>query len=257
MLGKDAISVEYAANAQRICDKFNAAFFDRETGWYAKNSQTAQALPLFLGMVPAGMKDKAEKRLLDAIEWNNGHISAGFLGANPVLEYLSLNGHEEVVFSMVSKPVSPGWLHHVIDAYSTMGENLNAKGYGSGHHPYGAHIGFWFFKFLGGIRPDINKPGFQEFIIKPMFVPEMDYVTVKTKSLYGEIVSSWKREGSHIILDVVVPGNTRATLLLPSVLMQVEINGKVLKTGEAGKTGETGKAGIVLEGGVWKIKFKE
>ena len=216
ILGKDDVSAQYAANAKRICDKFNAAFLDRKTGWYAENSQTAQALPLFLNMVPVDMKDKVEKCLLDAIDANDGHISAGFIGANPVLEYLSLAGHDEIVFRMVAQPESPGWLHMVKDFNSTMGENLNAKGYGSGHHPYGAHIGFWLFKYLGGIRPNEQSPGFREFIIEPMFVPEMDHIYVKTQSLYGDIVSSWSRDGQQINLDLVIPWNTRATLLLPS-----------------------------------------
>lgn len=248
ILGKDVVSEQYAANAVRISNKFNAAFLDRETGWYAKNSQTAQALPLFLNMVPADMKNKVEKCLFEAIEWNDGHISAGFIGANPVLEYLSRNGYEEMVFSMVSKSESPGWLHMVTDSNSTMGENLNAKGYGSGHHPYGAHIGFWLYKYLGGIRPMANKPGFQEFCIEPMFVPEMDYVTVKTTSLYGEIVSSWKREGNQINLDVVVPGNTRAMLLLPP--NEMKING----TKTVGNV-KREKVEIMLESGRWKIEI--
>jgi len=115
----------------------------------------------------------------------------------------------------------------VKDANSTMGENLNAAGYGSGHHPYGAHIGFWLFKYLGGIRPDIHKPGFQEFIIEPIFAPEMEHVTVKTKSIYGRIASSWKREENQISLDVVIPGNTRAKVLLPASTTQIIVNGKV------------------------------
>ena len=255
LLGKDALSAQYAANAKRICDKFNAAFLDRETGWYAKNSQTAQALPLFLGMVPTEMKEKVEKCLLEAIEWNDGHISAGFIGANPVLEYLSRNGYMDLVFKMVAQPESPGWLHMVKDANSTMGENLNVKGYGSGHHPYGAHIGFWLFKYLGGILAE--KPGFQEFIIEPAFVREMDYITVKTKSLYGEIVSSWKREGEQINLDLVVPGNTYATLYLPSTVSKLEISADGNEAKTVVNEGVKGdKMRLQLESGSYRVQFK-
>lgn len=254
LLGKDDISAQYAANATRIRDRFNAAFLNRETGWYAERSQTAQALPLFLGMVPDDMTDKVENCLLDAITANDGHISAGFIGANPLLEFLSLNNHDELVYRMVAQPESPGWLYMVIDANSTMGEDLNAK-YGSGHHPYGAHIGFWLYKYLGGIRPDIMNPGYKDFIIEPMFVPEMESVSVKTKSLYGEIVSSWKREGNRIDLELVVPGNTQATLLLPPCKkMEININGKETKTVMAehalGK-----KSKIALKSGTYKLRM--
>ena len=251
ILGKEALSAQYAANARRICDKFNAVFLDRETGWYAENSQTAQALPLLLGMVPADMIDKVEKRLFDAVVANDGHISAGFIGTNPVLEYLSRNGHADMAFKMVAQPESPGWLYMVKDANSTMGENLNAKEYGSGHHPYGAHVGFWLFKYMGGIRPDIQHPGFQEFIIEPLFVLEMDYISVKTQSLYGEIVSSWKRLGNQIDLELVIPGNTRATLLLPSSVMEIEIN---IDGKKIGKVKKGTKTGWTLDSGRYFVK---
>ena len=256
MLGKDDMAEQYATHAARICKKFNDAFLDKSTGWYAKNSQTAQALPLLLGMVPADMKEKAEQCLLDAIVANGGHISAGFIGANPVLEYLSLNGHIDLSYRMVAQPKSPGWLHMVKDANSTMGENLNVEGYGTGHHPYGAHIGFWLFKYMGGIRPDIENPGFQKFIIEPLLTPEMDYISVKTKSLYGEIVSAWKRTENQISLQLVVPGNTQALLLLPPDVLQnkININGKETDT-TAGKITKDGKAEWILESGKYEIKI--
>jgi len=258
LLGKEDLSAQYAAKAKRICDRFNAVFLDRETGWYARNSQTAQVLPLFLGMAPTEMKEKVEKCLLTAITANDGHISAGFIGANPLLEYLSFSGQAELAFKMVAQPESPGWLHMVKDANSTMGENLNAKGYGSGHHPYGAHIGFWLFKYLGGIRPDMNHPGFQQFIIEPMFVPELDYITVKTKSLYGEIVSSWKRTGDQINLDIVVPGNTCANLFLPpSVsLLEISIDGKKTKT-TCKEVMKGEKVKLELESGSYRMILKK
>jgi len=255
ILGKDDVAEQYAANAKRICEKFNDTFLDRSTGWYAVNSQTAQALPLFLGMVPAEMKDKVEKCLLEAIEANNGHISAGFIGANPLLEYLSLNGYADLAFKMIAQPESPGWLHMVKDAYSTMGENLNAKGYGSGHHPYGAHIGFWLFKYMGGIRPDENT-GYRKFIIEPLLLPEMEHISVKTKSLYGEIVSAWKRTGNQIDLELLIPGNTQALLILPPNVLQkkININGKETDI-SGGQITKDGKAGWILESGRYRVRF--
>src|SRR5665647_2316492 len=110
---------------------------------------------------------------------------------------------------------SPGWLQMVKNDKSTLGENLNQKGYGTGHHPFGTHIGSWLFKFLGGIRTDPAYPGFQKFIIAPQFIPDLNWVTTETHSLYGKIVSSWKRENGSISFHVSIPANTSAELLLP------------------------------------------
>lgn len=62
-------------------------------------------------------------------------------------------------YELFSQRESPGWLHMVTNEKSTLGENLNQKGYGTGNHPFGAHIGFYLFKYLGGIRPDTRYPG--------------------------------------------------------------------------------------------------
>ncbi|MDR1098027.1 MAG: family 78 glycoside hydrolase catalytic domain, partial [Tannerella sp.] len=180
MLGKKDIADKYAAHAERIKNTFNDTFLDRETGWYrnvqtptsfSKNdwvpadkketvrSQTSQALPLYLGIVPEDMKKKVCARLLEAIEIYDWHINTGFIGSNPLLEYLSANGYVETAYKMVSMREPSGWLYMVKDEKSTMGECLH--GYpDSWHHPYGATVGFWLLKYLGGIRPDPEHPGF-------------------------------------------------------------------------------------------------
>ena len=202
MLGKNDIAGQYAVNAERIKRRYNTVFLDRETGWYEKKSQTAQALPLWTGMVPDDMKEKVTARLLDAVNYTDGHISAGFIGSIPVLEYLSENGYRDIAFEMVDKREIPGWFYMVKDENSTMGESLNSKNTGSGHHPYGAHIGFWLFKYLGGIRVDKDVPGYKTFIIEPYFPSGMDHLCTTTESLYGKISSSWKRKNREIKLTL-------------------------------------------------------
>lgn len=215
MLNKYAISAEYAKNADRIKNVFNTAFLDTSTGWYKEGSQTAQVLPLYLGMVPQHMVKKVEAKLIEAIENNNNHVSTGFIGVAPFLSYLSQNGFMKKCYEVFSQLDSPGWLQMVANGQSTLGENLNSKGYGTGHHPFGAHIGFWLYKYLGGIRVDPGHPGFQFFIIAPQFMNDLNYMHVETHSLYGKIVSAWKREGTKIDFTITVPGNTSAKLVLP------------------------------------------
>ena len=199
--------------------KFNREFLDYETGIYAENSQTAQALPLALGLVPDEMKEKVRQRLLDAIDMRNGHISAGFIGGNFTMDYLPGNGYFDVAYKMLTQPESPGWLHMVRSSKSTMSESINLNGPGSGHHPYGAYIGFWLYKYLGGIRADEDKPGFREFIIEPGLGSGLEEACTSYHSLYGEIVSAWKKRGGRITLTIRVPANSVAELILPSEMI--------------------------------------
>ena len=217
ILGYDKrLSEHYRELADSIKDKFNREFLDYETGIYAENSQTAQALPLALGLVPDEMKEKVRQRLLNAIDMRNGHISAGFIGGNFTMDYLPGNGYFDVAYKMLTQPESPGWLHMVRSSKSTMSESINLNGPGSGHHPYGAYIGFWLYKYLGGIRADEDKPGFREFIIEPGLGSGLEEACTSYHSLYGEIVSAWKKRGDRITLTIRVPANSVAELILPS-----------------------------------------
>ncbi|WP_196011244.1 alpha-L-rhamnosidase [Alistipes onderdonkii] len=220
ILGYDKrLSEHYRELADSIKDKFNREFLDYETGIYAENSQTAQALPLALGLVPDEMKEKVRQRLLDAIDLRNGHISAGFIGGNFTMDYLPGNGYFDVAYKMLTQPESPGWLHMVRSSKSTMSESINLNGPGSGHHPYGAYIGFWLYKYLGGIRADEDKPGFREFIIEPGLGSGLEEACTSYHSLYGEIVSAWKKRGGRITLTIRVPANSVAELILPSEMI--------------------------------------
>lgn len=227
ILGYDKRLLEhYRELADSIKDKFNREFLDYETGIYAENSQTAQALPLALGLVPDEMEEKVRQRLLDAIDMRNGHISAGFIGGNFTMDYLPGNGYFDVAYKMLTQPESPGWLHMVRSSKSTMSESINLNGPGSGHHPYGAYIGFWLYKYLGGIRADEDKPGFREFIIEPGLGSGLEEACTSYHSLYGEIVSAWKKRGDRITLTIRVPANSVAELILPSEMIGGEPPGE-------------------------------
>ena len=52
ILGKSEDTANYRSLSAAIKDKFNALFLNKETGAYAPDSQTAQAIPLYTGLAP-------------------------------------------------------------------------------------------------------------------------------------------------------------------------------------------------------------
>ena len=78
-------------------------------------------------------------------------------------------------------------------------------------------IGAWLYKGIGGIYPDPNAPGFKNVLLKPNFVTGLDTFTAKHTGPFGEIVSTWKRDGSNVIYTVVIPPNSTGTLQLYNV----------------------------------------
>jgi alpha-L-rhamnosidase len=55
-------------------------------------------------------------------------------------------------------------------------------------------IGGWMYKALAGIKPDLEKPGFENIIVKPYFIAALQHVEAQYDSPRGIIKSAWTRE---------------------------------------------------------------
>ena len=73
----------------------------------------------------------------------------------------------------------------------------------------------WFFAWLAGIQPDTDFPGYERFIVHPQVVGDLTSVSASTETLYGKISVDWKIENNTFQLNVEVPVNTRARIILP------------------------------------------
>ncbi len=82
------------------------------------------------------------------------------------------------------------------------------------NHIMFGEINAWYYKGLGGIFPDEEKPGFKNIIIRPNIVEKLDQFEASHESPYGTIVSSWKRIRGKVIYDLTIPPNSTATLYL-------------------------------------------
>ena len=214
VLNKADEARQFKQRANQLMQLYNQKFL-QPNGWYAPNSQTAQALPLYLALVPEAKIELVTQHLLEAISENNYHTSVGFVGIHPLLAYLSANGELETVYRMVQQEESPGWLHFVKNDKSTLGENLNAAGYGTAHHPFAANIGFWLYQYVAGIQPGRGGAGWQVFTLRPGLETDLTAARAEYSSPYGRIRSEWQRQGSDITYTFEVPVNTTAQLIVP------------------------------------------
>lgn len=207
---------QYRQLADSIGTAFNDRFLDEATGLYQDSSQSAQATPLWLGMVPEEQEAAVFERLVEDIARWDTTITAGFVGAFPMMEELAERGRADLAYAMLMNEDGPGWLYFVEDSTSTLGENLNPEGYGTGHHPYATFIGFWPYRALAGLRPDLEAPGFKRAVIRPAVVDGLDRAAATYDSVRGRFESRWQRNGARLILTVTIPANTTATVHVPA-----------------------------------------
>ena len=208
---------KYEKLANQIRMTFNSKFLDATNGLYAKDSQTAQALPLTLGLVPKDSLEQVLMQLDESISGpRKGHISAGMVGSLYLFHALTENGRDDLAYAMLTKEDYPGWLHMVNSGATSLWEAWN--GDGSYDHPTLGCVGFWLYQGLAGIKPDPSGPGYKKFVIKPSIVGDLTWVKCHYDSVHGRIESNWKRNGNSITVSVSIPVNTEARVFILSKL---------------------------------------
>jgi len=214
VLGEEEDRETYGALAANIANAFYKAYFNPQTGLYDHGGQTAQAVPLFTGMVPEEKEAIVLSGLLKAIAAKDGHIDAGVVGTKAILHVLMDYHQEEVLFEMTNKRTFPGWGYWVDELNAnTMFQNWD--GSQSRNHIMFGTIGDYFFKSLGGIRPTDEGSGFKKFMLTPSFPSALERVESGHSSPYGMIKSHWKRIPEGVEWTITVPSNTEAEIRLP------------------------------------------
>lgn len=216
LLGKDA--APYQQKAATIKETFNRKFFNPETGVYANGTQTAQALPLYLGLVPTGKESLVASKLREVVAANNYFLNFGLLGSKTVHRMLSAYGYAEEAYRMVTKTDAPSWGYWIDKlGYTTLPETwiLSPKfNDASLNHVFFGDVSAWMYNYLAGINFDPGQPGFSHFIVRPCFVKDLQWVKGEYNSVKGLIRSEWKRQDGKIVLTVTVPANTTATVYM-------------------------------------------
>jgi alpha-L-rhamnosidase len=216
MFGKQTDFVKYSALAEKIKRAVNEKYLNFETGIYGSGLQTEQSVALHWDLVPDGLRAKVTGNLAKRVIADNKHIDVGLLGTKTILNALSENGYPELAYEVASQETFPSWGWWIVNGATTFYENwpLDASRDISMNHIMFGEINAWYYKALGGIFPDEEKPGFKNVVLKPHFVPGLDHFEAKHEGPYGPIVSSWKKKGKTVEYNVSVPANSTATLYL-------------------------------------------
>jgi alpha-L-rhamnosidase len=244
ILGKKEEALEYAA----LEEKIKAAFlreFVTDNGRLSPNTQTAYALALEFGLLPASLRASAAARLAADVR-KFGHLTSGFLGTPVLCQVLSDYGFVDEAYMLLNRTEYPSWLYPVTKGATTIWErwdgikaddSFQATSMNSfNHYAYGA-IGEWMYSVVAGVRIDDEHPGYKHTFIHPEPGGGLTSAKASVHSMYGKVSSAWQIQGKKMLLQVEVPPNTTATVLLPDTkLADVNEGGKPL----AGRTDISG-----------------
>ena len=215
---KEVFINEYVTNAGRV----------------GTNSQTSYVLALMFNLLPEDLKEKSAGFLVDDIKSRRNRLSTGFLGTPYLCHVLSDNGYTDVAYDLLLQEAYPSWLYPVKMGATTIWERWDGQKTDStfqdpgmnsfNHYAYGA-IGDWMYRVSAGI--ETLGSGYKHLVIQPHPTKKLAYSKASFESSYGTVASGWERKGNKIVVNVTIPANTLATIILPvDTFSKIFENGK-------------------------------
>jgi alpha-L-rhamnosidase len=202
-------------------------FYNDITGSYASGIQGSDAFSIAADCVPEEKKRRVLENLVKNImDVNGGTLDTGIFGTPVMLEVLAENGEAEVAYSILNQTRYPSYGYMLSQGATTLWECWEKEN-GSHNHPMLGSVVAWMFKYITGLRPDKNIPGFKHMIIKPYLFKNIDYAEASYKSVRGDIGIKWERIESKIILQLEIPCNCSADVYLPVKGLDNIIEGRV------------------------------
>jgi alpha-L-rhamnosidase len=225
VLKRDEAAKRYADEAAMVRQAFFTNYFDANGKLQnAPETQTAYVLAIAFDLIPQDAQQQAATNLVRLIGEADGHLRTGFLGTPRIASVLDKTGYSDIAFNLLFQETYPSWFYPINQGATTMWERWNSytrdKGFGSAsmnsfnHYAYGA-IGQWMYERVAGLAPDPANPGYKHFFVRPLIGGPLDSARAELETPYGRASSAWVKQNGIIVMNVVVPPNTTATIEFP------------------------------------------
>lgn len=226
LLGKDEDAKKYTKLYDRVKAAFSERFMGRDNRPLSR-TQTSCILPLVFDLLGPEQKGPTVDLLCELLDEHDGHLTTGFVGTPYICKALSDNGRLKEAYELLLKQDYPSWLYQVTQGATTIWEHWDGlKPDGSmwspdmnsfNHYAYGA-VGEWLYTVVSGLNIDEASPGFKHSVIRPRIGGGLSFAEASHLSPYGELKSKWMVEGEKVSLEVNIPTNTTATVILDEAL---------------------------------------
>ncbi|MEU6228002.1 alpha-L-rhamnosidase C-terminal domain-containing protein [Streptomyces sp. NPDC047042] len=214
-------------------DAFNDAFYNSALARYtaegdrggAGATQAAQAFALDEGLVPESEREKVLDALVELVRahqpFGGGpHLSGGTLGLAPIIRALHEGGRDDVLWDVLQEDTRPSYGYFMAPTTANpQGLTTVPEEWGMGNsknHMILLQIEEWFHAGVVGIRQARGGAGYRELVIDPRPVGDLTHAEGSYRTPYGEVSARWARRDGLFRLDVELPANTTAQVLLHS-----------------------------------------
>lgn len=221
VLGKTEDEKRYTALLNNLKNAYVKEYMT-PNGRLVSSTQTAYVLALNFDILPEDLRPKAAAQLAENVKSYGNHLTTGFLGTPYLCHVLTRFGYTDVAYSLLLQETYPSWLYPVKMGATTIWERwdgikpdgtFQTPGMNSfNHYAYGA-IGDWMYRTITGLQE--TAPGYKKILVAPQPGGTLTSAAAELQTLYGVAKSSWKIESGLLKLDITIPANTTAEILLP------------------------------------------
>ena len=259
VLGKTEEQAKYEALYQTVAEAFDNKFFD-DTGKVkgVTETQTSYLLALAFDLLPESKVENAQSNLLRKLKEADNHLRTGFLGTPLLSRVLDDMGEVDLVYKLLFNETYPSWFYSINQGATTIWERWNSysktEGYNPmsmnslNHYAYGA-IGEWMYERIAGIAP--LEAGYKVIKIAPQVRQPLNAASASLNTPYGKVASSWEVKRDIFNLEVTIPPNTIARVVVPGAAESIEETNDIKKIGT-----ENGSTELEVQPGTYTFKSK-
>jgi alpha-L-rhamnosidase len=217
ILGDMPVAEHYQALAADVLDAWRREFID-EAGDVRPATQPNLVRALAFGLVPEDLRGRAADQLVALVRGAGTHLGTGFLATPFLLPVLADNGYVKLAHELLMQRTAPSWLAmrdqgattiwegwHPFDGEGRVKESLN-------HFSMGAVVGF-LHRYVAGLQ--VLEPGYRRFRVEPRPGAGLTWARTHHDSPQGRIEVSWRVEDGVGTLELTVPRDAQAEIVLP------------------------------------------
>ncbi len=193
-----------------------------DSTFYDNNTVTANILALAFDMIDSqNIRQEVAKNVIKTIITDNkGHLCCGVIGIQWLMRELRNMGRGDIAWLLATNDKYPSWGYMISQGATTIwelwnGDTANPRMNSGNHVMLLGDLITWIYEDVAGIRA--LEPGFKKISLNPDFsVDEMNDIDASYQSIYGRIVSRWKKDAGKLFWHIEIPANTEAKIYLPN-----------------------------------------
>ncbi|KAJ5097744.1 hypothetical protein N7456_008465 [Penicillium angulare] len=223
IVDQSADATRYEADYEVLKARFQKKYVS-PSGLMVGDTQTGLALAIHFDLVddPAQITSMGA-RLARLVRKSSFQVSTGFAGTPIITHALTKAGYPQLAYRMLQEKTCPSWMYPITMGATTIWERWDSmRPDGSvnpgemtsfNHYALGSIIN-WLHRTVAGVSP--LEPGWQSVLVKPIPGGTVTSAEVAYDTAYGRLECRWTLGDNHKFkLDVVVPPNSKARIILP------------------------------------------